>query len=243
MNEVPYPVISLTPLDLHQRRGRGVQGAAPPYPGAIPVFQINNQFVVVSAAEAMNGRIADATSVAMVSLERRRIATAVMLPSRWLHTYVNIEAEFECQVVDASLVLNYGCHDVRPLLQRYLADDPRIRMFAAKADLLDFASTQMWIMAYAFSLNRIKPPFVAGMVCGLANINIGVKHWTPADPALVLDEPNGANGSNSTNANRSNGSGDSKGNSDSKGSAGQNGGGGRGTREENGPAPQDYWEW
>ncbi len=147
----------------------------------------------------MTGRLGDATAVVVVSLHRRMVTTTVVLPSRWEHTNFDIKAEYNCQVVDAALVLQFGCWDVRPDLQRYLTVDPTVRVLAASADPFDYAAFRLRLGAHALARNRISPPYVPGMVCDLAHLTIEIQHGPPeTNPATksetepAIDHPNGS---------------------------------------------------
>jgi hypothetical protein len=266
MIDVPYPVISQVPLDSHRWRiwlGRGAGALARQYPGTILVFQIRDRFVVGTSATAMYGKPAGASAVAVVSLERQRIAVTVLLPSRWSQTCVGIVAEYECQVVDAGLLLQSGYQDVRPVLQGYLAADAKIRMLAAQADLWDFAPFQLRITAHVIARSRISPPFIPGMVCGLTHLEIEPRHWPPPTGSTpAIGEANGSEvaggelsggelsggGVNSGGVNGGIGNG-GIGNGSGVTGGGVNGGNGAKATDVNGgqdgrpPDSQDYWEW
>jgi hypothetical protein len=199
-DHTPYPVISETSLEsfrwrpFRDPRRAALHDLARRHPGSILVLRIDDQFVAMKPDGPVPGRIAAATMVAVVALHRRTVATTVLLPSGWRYTCVGVSVEFDCQVADAGLALQFGCSDVRPYLRRYLAEDAKARVLAAGADPLDFAAVQLRLSAHVVSRGRVIPPYIPGLVCSLAQVMVDLRRWPPDAPP-VIDDTHGNGGS------------------------------------------------
>lgn len=198
----PFPVVTSAALypvrrKLLRRPGRSPQDLPEQSGGTVLVFQSNNRFSLAPPGPRMlsSDVAVRATAAVVVSIRQQLVPLVAPLPSVNGENTVHLYATFYCKVTDPVLVLEAGCFDVRPTLQRHLVGDAKLRMFGAREDVADNLEVLQRILARTQARAELQPPAVPGMRVDLVEVSLGIHRngWTgandPEDPydATVYD--------------------------------------------------------